>query len=299
MKRYLALFLDSWDAWSVIGTFFVFVVVYKSFLTFYRRVILKPRDVLTYGAWVVITGTTSGIGRSFVESLAKTGMSVLLISRSESKLLQQKDRLLALYPTISIEYLVFDFSQTGEPRDQFCKSLVKVCERIHNQGGIGLLINNVGTANEVPRSLDEFSEDEQLEILNCNVQSMLIMTKCVLKFMKQRRNGAIINISSGSGNHCGPFIALYSSTKAFMTQFSRSMSIECKNDNIDFLVVTPFYVVSNLFKRKTGTLIAPMPEKLVQGVFAQLGKKQVYQGHGYWFHGVSLISRVYFDFYSF
>ncbi len=35
-----------------------------------------------------------------------------------------------------------------------------------------------------------------------------------------------------------------------MTQFSRSMHVECWGSGVDFLVVTPFYVVSNLFKRK-------------------------------------------------
>jgi hypothetical protein len=45
-------------------------------------------------------------------------------------------------------------------------------------------------------------------------------------------------------------------------------------------------VVSNLYKRQTGTLIAPMPIALVRGTLAQLGKPYVWQGHGYWVHGV-------------
>lgn len=71
-----------------------------------------------------------------------------------------------------------------------------------------------------------------------------------------------------------------------MTQFTRSMKVECWGSGVDFLVVTPFYVVSNLFKRKSGTIIAPMPIELVKGTLAQLGKKYIFQGHGYWFHGV-------------
>lgn len=50
--------------------------------------------------------------------------------------------------------------------------------------------------------------------------------------------------------------------------------------------MTPYYVVSNLYKRKKGTLVAPMPIELVKGTLAQLGKQYVWQGHGYWFHGV-------------
>lgn len=104
--------------------------------------------------------------------------------------------------------------------------------------------------------------------------------------MKERKSGGIISISSGSCNFPGPFLALYSSTKAFMTQFSRSMHVECWGTGVDFLVVTPFYIVSNLYKRKSGTLVAPLPEKLVDGTLYQLGKQYVWQCHGYWFHGV-------------
>jgi short-subunit dehydrogenase len=71
-----------------------------------------------------------------------------------------------------------------------------------------------------------------------------------------------------------------------MTEFSRSLSIENWGTGVDVLVVTPFYVVSNLFKRKYGTIVAPMPIALVKGTFAQLGKKYVWQVHGYWFHSI-------------
>lgn len=70
-----------------------------------------------------------------------------------------------------------------------------------------------------------------------------------------------------------------------MTQFTRSLKIEWWDSGVDFLAVTPFYVVSNLYKRKSGSLLAPMPIKLVEGTLAQLGKKYIWQGHGYWFHG--------------
>lgn len=62
-----------------------------------------------------------------------------------------------------------------------------------------------------------------------------------------------------------------------MTQFSRSMHVECWDTGVDFLVVTPFYVVSNLYKRKSGTIVAPLPIKLVEGTFQQLGKKYLWQ----------------------
>jgi hypothetical protein len=55
------------------------------------------------------------------------------------------------------------------------------------------------------------------------------------------------------------------------------MQVECWGTGVEFLVVTPFYVVSNLFKRKSGSLIAPMPIALIEGTIAQLSKKYIWQ----------------------
>lgn len=74
-------------------------------LKVYRRMILAPKDPKAMGKWAVITGkapnppaaavlthsagTTSGIGRAFADHLAKKGMNLLIISRSEDKLKEQ------------------------------------------------------------------------------------------------------------------------------------------------------------------------------------------------------------------
>jgi hypothetical protein len=55
------------------------------------------------------------------------------------------------------------------------------------------------------------------------------------------------------------------------------MKVEWWDSGVDFYVVTPFYVVSNLYKRKSGTIIAPMPIALVKGTLAQIGKKYIWQ----------------------
>jgi len=141
---------------------------------------------------------------------------------------------------------------------------------------------------------DEFSDDAIYNMINCNVHSIVWMTKSVMKYMKERGNGGVITISSGSAAYPAPYNVLYSATKAFSIQFSRSLHIENWGTGLDFYVVTPFYIVSNLFKRKSGTVLAPMPAALVSGTLAQMGKKWVWQGHGYWFHGLLGNAAAYF-----
>ena len=72
--------------------------------------------------------------------------------------------------------------------------------------------------------------------------------------------------------------------RAFITQYSRSLHLEFLKTGVDILVVTPFYFVSNKYRAEKGSLLAPMPDVILNGSFAQLGKKGLWQAHGYWFH---------------
>lgn len=286
----------GYDAVHVIFAITIAIILWRALLSIYRRVIKPAKKPLEYGKWAIVTGTTSGIGREFADYLAKVGCNVLIISRTESKLIEQKQELEQKYPKVKIAYLAYDFSDSGPNKKKFYADLDAQCKKMHADGGIGLLMNNVGTANDIPKTLDEFTDDDIEGMINCNIYSTINMTRAVKPYMVERKNGAVVSISSGSGNLPAPYLVVYSATKAFITQFSRSMHVEMWDTGVDFYVVTPFYVVSNLYKRKTGTFIAPMPIKLVEGTLAQLGKKMVWQGHGYWMHGfLGWFSTYYWD----
>ena len=73
-------------------------------------------------------------------------MSLLIISCTECKLIEQQKELLMRYnPSIGVKYLAFDYGTTAE---------------MDQDGGIGLLINNIGTANETTMYLEEISDDD-------------------------------------------------------------------------------------------------------------------------------------------
>lgn len=273
------------DPYKIFTLAVLAVVVWRSLLSIYRRMILPAKKPTDYGKWAIVTGSTSGIGKAFAEHLASLKMNLLVISRSEEKLELQKKELTEKFG-VKAEFLSFDFTKTGEEEHEFYLSLDDVCTTLSDDGGIGILINNVGTTNEYPMNLEEFSDDMVHNIIQCNIMSTVNMSRTVMKHMKTQKSGCVVNVSSGSGNHPTPMLAIYSATKAFITQFSRSMHIECWDTGVDVLAVTPYYIVSNLYKRKTGTLLAPMPSALVHGTMCQLGKRYIWQGHGYWFHGL-------------
>lgn len=294
----LVRYFEVTDVVWLVGFAALLIVAWRICLSIYRRLLQPTKHPKELGKWTIITGTTSGIGKEFAAHLARQGVSLLIISRSESKLQAQAEELRELHRQYhekspdeaapEVRIVSFDFSSapgSAEKREFYGKQLPATLRELHDDGGIGVLINNVGTANEAPKWLLEFDDQEIAAMINTNCFSVVDMSKAVLPFMKERKSGSIISISSGSGNYPGPLIQLYSATKAFMTQFTRSMKVECWDTGVDFYCVTPFYVVSNLYKRKKGTIVAPMPIKLVEGTLQQICKKYVIQGHGYWMHG--------------
>lgn len=127
------------------------------------------------------------------------GMSVLIISRSEGKLKDQVKELKDTYPGANVKYIAYDYTDMGPARAEFYEKLDKECAVMDQDGGIGLLVNNVGIANQYPQLLTELTDKECSDMINCNIDSCVFMTRAVLKYMAPKDRGAIVNISSVSG----------------------------------------------------------------------------------------------------
>ncbi len=283
------------DPMRLVAYLTIGILVWRICLSIYRRLIVPAKEPLAYGKWAIVTGSTSGIGKEFAEELARRGMSIMLISRNKTSLAEQAAELTERFK-VDTKYMVYNFGeeQFGPVKDAFYSQLHKECTGMNADGGLGLLINNVGVNEDHPMLFDEFDDKAIYNMINCNIHSITWMTQTVMKYMKERKNGGVVTISSGSASYPAPYNVLYSATKAFSVQFSRSLHVENWGTGVDFYVVTPFYIVSNLFKRKSGTIVAPMPAALVSGTLSQLGKKWVWQGHGYWFHGLLGNAALYF-----
>ena len=72
--------------------------VYQAFQTYIMPLIKKEEDfVKRYGKWAVVTGCTQGIGRSYVDELAKRGMNIVMISRNKERLEKFADHLTLIH----------------------------------------------------------------------------------------------------------------------------------------------------------------------------------------------------------
>eukprot|EP00892_Ulva_mutabilis_P001653 jgi/Ulvmu1/11489/UM077_0038.1 len=228
-------------------------------LRFFWRQYLRPGKKLSkYGQWAIVTGATDGIGRAYCDQLAKQGMSIYLVSRTESKLKQAADEISQKYG-VETKYYAADLADAGkESIDQSCWYGLK--SNINGMD-IGVLINNAGMSHDHPQFFSELDPAEVDNMIAINCTAVAKMTYIVLPGMVERGRGAILNIGSASatGIPASPFISLYGGTKAFVDTFSRSLSAEVKSKGIDVQCQGPALIATKLAKVRP-SIMSPSPE---------------------------------------
>ena len=141
----------------------------------------------------LITGASSGIGEVFARKLAARGRNVLLVARSEDKLITLCNEL-GRSNSIRAQYVALDLSKPESPARLF--------EEAEKRGLIvDMLINNAGFG-----SMGEFSKLDlarELNMIDLNVKSLVELTYRFLRPMRDRKQGAIINVASTAGVSAG------------------------------------------------------------------------------------------------
>jgi len=245
--------------------------------TFYRYQ-LRPSVKLTkFGKYAIVTGATDGIGKAYALALAKRGMSLILISRTESKLQAVAEEIDTKYGSKGIEktkYIVCDYSNFDE------KTRARVAKELEGLD-IGVLINNVGQSYRYPRYFHELPNDEVGALIEMNINSTVWMTNMVIAGMAERKRGTIINLSSGSADFTMPLLAEYGAAKMFVERFSLSLDAEYKSRGVRVQCQVPFYVATKLAKLRK-SLTVPTAEAYVWMSMRWLGYGGVVQP--FWLH---------------
>lgn len=260
----------------------VLSLIYKFFLR-------EAVDVTKYGKWAIVTGATDGIGKAWAFELASRGLSVLLISRSEEKLLDVKKLLVEKYPKLQFDHMAVDFSKFNELVRSTVKAKIKSLD-------VGVLINNVGLSYPFAKYFHELTDTEIADILEVNVSSTMWMSRLVLgdvsenlepiDGMLKRRRGAIVNTSSGAGRCASPLLAEYSGVKSCIELFSKTLAAELKPKGIDVQVQTPLFVTTKMAKIRKTSLTVPSPEAYVKTAVKQIGYDASISP--YWAHSLQL-----------
>lgn len=186
----------------------------------------------------LITGASSGIGEAFARRFAALGRNVLLVARSEDKLVTLCNEL-GRINKIRAQYVAMDLSKPESPARLF--------EETQKRGlVIDTLINNAGVG-----SMGEFIRLDlarELEMIDLNVKALVDLTYRFLLPMRARKQGTIINVASTAGFQPVPFMATYAGTKAFVLSFSEALWEENRAHGIHVMALCPGVTETNFFE---------------------------------------------------
>jgi NAD(P)-dependent dehydrogenase (short-subunit alcohol dehydrogenase family) len=194
---------------------------------------------------VLITGASSGIGRSVAVRVASAGATTICVARGADKLEELKVQIEAaggkafIYPT--------DLSNVDACREMVTKVIAE-----HDR--VDVLVNNAGRSirRAVLQSLDRFHDFERT--MQLNYFGAIAMIMAVLPGMRERGNGQIINVSSIGAQTYPPRFAAYVASKAALDAFSRCLAPEVTADGVAIteihmpLVRTPMIAPTSIYK---------------------------------------------------
>lgn len=183
------------------------------------------------GKCILVTGGTTGIGRTIAKFLAEDGAKVLIFGRHEPELQDALD-------DIGGNCEGFTADQAEEAGIE--KIFREVDERL---GGLDVLINNAAISAETVADT-EYKEIEYA--VQSNLVGYLACAHEAVKRMKKRGQGDIVNIGSISAVHRSAGSDIYTATKAGVAAFSDSLRKQVQNDGIRVLLVEPGLVGSDM-----------------------------------------------------
>src|SRR5580700_4578213 len=173
----------------------------------------------------LITGSSRGIGRAFAEAVLASGFQVAATARNTEDLAELKDKYGDLVLPLSLD--VTSETQAHEA----------VQATIRTFGKLDVLVNNAGYGNVAPIE-DTTLEDFRAQI-ETNLFGVIIRTKAVLPYFRERGSGHVIQISSIGGRVGPPGRAAYAAAKFGVEGFSESLSKEVGPLGIKITIVEP------------------------------------------------------------
>ena len=184
---------------------------------------------------VLITGATSGIGRSMAFEFAKRGYRLILVARNQQALCTLAKKL-----NTKVKVLALDLS-----KPENCFLLHKKTKGIN----IDILVNNAGFG-----AFGEFYKTDlnnELNLIDLNIKAVHILTKLYLRDFREKNRGYILNTASLAGFCVGPLMATYYASKAYVLRLTQSIKQYAAQMNLHIKVLdggNNHHIIEAMFK---------------------------------------------------
>ena len=213
------------------------------------------------GKVAIVTGSSKGIGLAIASAFAEYGAYVMLSSRSQESVDKAAEELSQKgYSTMAQACHVGDESQ--------CKNLVnKTLERF---GRIDILVNNAAI-NPVYEPLEQMTDTVYDKMMNVNVKAAFAMSNLCFPHLKEKKDGAIINIASVEGLKPSLGLGIYSVTKAALIMLTQVQAKEWGKHGIRSNAICPGLIQTKFSKAlwNNEVLLNQVENELPAGRMAQ------------------------------
>jgi uncharacterized oxidoreductase len=177
------------------------------------------------GNTILITGGTSGIGLAFAEAFLQMGNKVIICGRREDRLFTIKEK----HPDIATR--LCDVSDAAEREDLYRWVLATYAD-------LNVLINNAGVqySTDLTQPVDLNKVKNEIDT---NLVAPIHLSSLFSEYLSQKKNAAIINISSGLAFVPLAFMAVYCATKAAVHSLTLSLRYQLRNTNVKVFEIAP------------------------------------------------------------
>lgn len=201
---------------------------------------------------VIVTGSSRGIGAEIVRTLANENYKVILNynnSKEQAEKIQQE----LLEQGKEIEIIKADVSKKEE-----AEKLIRFAINKFNK--IDILVNNAGISLE--GLFTDVTEEMWKEIIDTNLNSVFYCTQQAIKYMIQKQQGCIINISSIWGETGASCEVAYSTTKAAINGMTKALAKEIGSSNIRVNAIAPGIIDTDMNKNLTTEELKQIKEQI-------------------------------------
>ncbi len=226
------------------------------------------------GKVAVVTGASRGLGRADALALARAGADVvvtdLLLESDPALEATAEDTASVIAQVMAQQHVVYTEQTSAEIREMGRRSIAcrmdvtnrvevaAVFERVAQEmGGIDILVNNAGTLDHLGQITGQAPELWARD-LQVNLTGAFNCTQAVWPYMKDRRYGRLIYMSSVAGTLGGFGQASYATTKAGLLGLMRSMALEGARHGITSNAVVPGIIATEAFETQGQAMIDRM-----------------------------------------
>ena len=223
-----------------------------------------------YGPWALIAGASDGVGLAFSRALAREGLNLILVSRSQAKLDKAANELRALGAECIT--VAADLSRP----EGSTQAIAAAGDR-----EVGLVVTNCGADSINSKFLDaDIAAWEGLAAMN--VTTKLRLAHHFGRAMRTRGKGGIILVNSGACYNGMYGLATYCASKAFVLNFSEGLWAELRHEGIDVLSMVLGQTDTPSYRATLARSGQPIPENwaspddVAQTALAQLPHGPIY-----------------------